>query len=83
MRKLLVLAILAFVIYSCESVKQPENIRIAFYNVENLFDTINDPNINDEEYLPDGRAEWTSKKYDHNQRPEPHNADRRRDARRR
>ncbi len=35
---------------------------VAFYNFENLFDTINDPNI-DEEWLPDGAQNWTSKKY--------------------
>ncbi|MCU0351945.1 MAG: endonuclease/exonuclease/phosphatase family protein [Flavobacterium sp.] len=34
---------------------------IAFYNVENLFDTINDPKINDEEYLPN--RGWTNKNY--------------------
>lgn len=34
---------------------------IAFYNLENLFDTINDPNINDEEYLP--VKGWTYKNY--------------------
>jgi predicted aspartyl protease len=34
---------------------------IAFYNLENLFDTINDPNINDEEYLPN--KGWTYKNY--------------------
>lgn len=34
---------------------------IAFYNVENLFDTINDPNINDEEYTP--KNGWTHKNY--------------------
>ncbi len=34
---------------------------IAFYNCENLFDTINDPTINDEEYLPSN--DWTLKKY--------------------
>ena len=33
---------------------------VAFYNVENLFDTINGPN-NDEEYLPS--RGWTGKKY--------------------
>ena len=27
---------------------------IGFYNVENLFDTEDDPEINDAEYLPDG-----------------------------
>ncbi|WP_306349522.1 endonuclease/exonuclease/phosphatase family protein [Flavobacterium sp. '19STA2R22 D10 B1'] len=36
---------------------------IAFYNVENLFDTINNPNVNDEEFTPAGDQRWTSKKY--------------------
>jgi len=36
---------------------------IAFYNVENLYDTINDPKVNDEEYLPDGKQRWTGDKY--------------------
>lgn len=35
---------------------------VAFYNLENLFDTINGPN-NDEEWLPNGAQHWTSKKY--------------------
>ncbi len=36
---------------------------VAFYNLENLFDTINDPSINDEEFLPDGKNSWTGKRY--------------------
>jgi hypothetical protein len=36
---------------------------VAFYNFENLFDTINDPKIIDEEWLPNGAQNWTSKKY--------------------
>jgi len=35
---------------------------VAFYNFENLFDTINQTN-NDEEWLPEGAQNWTSKKY--------------------
>lgn len=35
---------------------------VAFYNLENLFDTINGPN-NDEEWLPNGTQNWTSEKY--------------------
>lgn len=35
---------------------------VAFYNFENLFDTINNPN-NDEEWLPNGAQNWTSTKY--------------------
>jgi hypothetical protein len=35
---------------------------VAFYNFENLFDTINNPNY-DEEWLPKGLQRWTSEKY--------------------
>ena len=38
---------------------------IAFYNLENLFDTIHDEGKNDYEYLPDGGNHWTSLKYEH------------------
>lgn len=36
---------------------------IAFYNLENLFDTIRNPEINDAEYTPNGKNSWTHKKY--------------------
>lgn len=36
---------------------------IAFYNIENLFDTIDDPNTNDAEFLPDGINRWTAQRY--------------------
>ncbi len=40
------------------------NIRtIAFYNVENLFDTINDPNTFDNDRTPSGKDHWTSDRY--------------------
>lgn len=42
--------------------KKYEIHTVAFYNLENLFDTINNPN-NDEEWLPNGAQNWTSKKY--------------------
>jgi hypothetical protein len=35
---------------------------VAFYNFENLFDTINGSN-NDEEWLPNGKMNWTGRKY--------------------
>ncbi|MDD3406391.1 MAG: endonuclease/exonuclease/phosphatase family protein [Paludibacteraceae bacterium] len=37
---------------------------IGFYNLENLFDTIDSPDTNDSEYLPNGANKWTSYKYD-------------------
>lgn len=36
---------------------------VAFYNFENLFDTINDPITNDEEWTPTGNQHWNTKKY--------------------
>jgi endonuclease/exonuclease/phosphatase family metal-dependent hydrolase len=41
----------------------PNGFTIAFYNVENLFDTIRDPSINDLEFLPDSKVPWTSERY--------------------
>ena len=39
------------------------NYVIGFYNLENLFDTYNDPVKNDEEFLPEGKNQWTDVKY--------------------
>lgn len=36
---------------------------IGFYNVENLFDTINDPAIRDDDFTPGGVNRWTSERY--------------------
>ena len=37
--------------------------KVMFYHFENLFDTINDPEILDEEFTPDGPKKWNSVKY--------------------
>ena len=36
---------------------------IGFYNVENLFDTIDSPDTEDAEFLPDGPKKWTTERY--------------------
>ena len=36
---------------------------VVFYNLENLFDTINDPDKLDDEFLPTGDKKWNSSKY--------------------
>jgi len=40
-----------------------KNLLISFYNVENLFDTIHNPHKLDIEFTPEGRKNWTSKRY--------------------
>lgn len=39
------------------------SIRVVFYNVENLFDTENDPLKNDDEFTPEGVRHWTPQRY--------------------
>jgi hypothetical protein len=38
-------------------------MKIAFYNVENLFDTLDEPYRNDEDFLPDSHLRWDQKRY--------------------
>ncbi len=40
------------------------DFRVGFYNVENLFDTVDDPNNpKDDEFLPNAAKEWTNERY--------------------
>ena len=62
-RKIIALLLVVFAIGSAKSQQKKFIVHtVAFYNFENLFDTINNPN-NDEEWLPNGAQNWTSKKY--------------------
>lgn len=46
------------------SSKQGKKITtIGFYNVENLFDTIDDPKTFDDDFTSDGKKKWTYKRY--------------------
>jgi len=46
-----------------EHLGQSDQINIAFYNVENLLDTIDSPKVKDKDYTPNGKYKWTSNKY--------------------
>ena len=41
-----------------------DSTRIAFYNVENLFDTIDEPMTIDSEYMPNSSLQWTRLRYE-------------------
>jgi endonuclease/exonuclease/phosphatase family metal-dependent hydrolase len=43
--------------------KSRSEFRIMFYNVENLFDTEDDPEKRDEEFLPEGSRYWSKYRY--------------------
>lgn len=38
---------------------------VGFYNLENLFDTIDDPKVLDEEFLPNAANRWNTTRYEH------------------
>jgi predicted extracellular nuclease len=61
----LTLIVLILFIHNYKILAQKENPigLISFYNVENLFDTVDDPTIKDEEYLPKGRNKWDETRY--------------------
>lgn len=51
-------------ISSIQKLEDFEGYPVIFYNVENLFDTINDPKTNDDEFTPKGSKKWNSKRYE-------------------
>ena len=55
--------LLLFSLVLLTNVEAQSTRTIAFYNVENLFDTLDHPVKNDNEFLPEGSYEWTSERY--------------------
>ncbi|WGH74754.1 endonuclease/exonuclease/phosphatase family protein [Tenacibaculum tangerinum] len=45
--------------------KRKDRYTIAFYNVENLFDTFDNPKTHDDDFTPKSRLGWNTKKYQH------------------
>lgn len=62
-----ILALVAFVFCShAQTLDKNKNYYVAaygFWNVENLYDTLNDPLRNDEEFTPEGVNAWTGPRY--------------------
>jgi len=46
-----------------EDIRSDSSLRITFYNVENLFDTTNDPITDDDAFTPGGLNRWTYSRY--------------------
>ena len=67
MKKLIILLLFPLLVISQAEIKSvlDENIFAMFYNVENLFDTINSTNTNDSEFLPESEKKWNTYKYNY------------------
>lgn len=60
------LIISLFFLFTLNSFSQKKEYKlgcIAFYNLENLFDTIDSEDTHDYEFLADGKKSWTSERY--------------------
>ncbi len=62
MKRILLLSL--FFTLSFTLLTAQERHKIAFYNIENFFDLIDDPDVRDEEFTPDGAKKWNKDKYD-------------------
>lgn len=63
MKKLLIFILLAGISLHVTAQMKLKGGVIAFYNVENLFDTINTEGVQDEDFTPDGLNKWNSERY--------------------
>lgn len=54
---------LILLLFLSVNVSAQNTFRVVFYNVENLFDTEDNPKKNDNEFLPEGTRRWTPGKY--------------------
>lgn len=57
------LCILILLCIGIVNIWSQQNFRIVFYNVENLFDTKDNPKKNDDDFLPQGKQHWTNYRY--------------------
>ncbi len=48
---------------SCVLAQTHRSLRIVSWNVENLFDTLDDVGFRDEEFLPEGERHWNGRRY--------------------
>ncbi len=66
MKKIALLIVVVLAVVSIlHAQKQSGLYAVAFYNQENLFDTIHDAGKNDYDFLPDGTYQWNKTKYEH------------------
>lgn len=60
------IALVLFQIVLCQSStgqRSGNSLAVVFYNVENLYDTVDDPKVNDNDFLPGGKNNWTEEIY--------------------
>ena len=66
MKKIILILLFPFFVFSqAQKEVLDHELFATFYNVENLFDTIDDPNTRDNEFLPTSEKKWDTYKYNY------------------
>ncbi|MBN2697670.1 MAG: endonuclease [Bacteroidales bacterium] len=60
----LMLAFIVLVSFTADAQKKKTPFVVLSYNVENLFDTIDAPDVDDDEFTPAGEKKWTPERYE-------------------
>ena len=53
-----------FCFFASVSIWAQEPVRVLFYNTENLFDTIDNPDTRDEDFTPSGKLKYNDERYE-------------------
>ena len=61
MKTNLIITLILFLFISPVTAQNP--FRVMFYNVENLFDTLDEPGKDDDEFTPNGSRHWNNRRY--------------------
>lgn len=64
MKHLGLAALLLLMSLTSQAQPEPRQVSLAWWNVENLFDTRDDPRADDDEFTPDGERRWTRRRLD-------------------
>jgi predicted extracellular nuclease len=57
------LILIMSLLFCISCISAQDTFRVMFYNVENLFDTLDEPDKEDDEFIPEGSRHWTNKRY--------------------
>ena len=55
--------IITLILFLSIPITAQNTFRVMFYNVENLFDTLDEPGKDDDEFTPNGSRHWNNKRY--------------------
>jgi hypothetical protein len=61
--RIIFILLLTFLLFSVYGQREYKVGVVGFYNLENVFDTLNQEDVKDEDFLPEGDYVWNTKKY--------------------